>query len=201
MASQMNVERGARNIPGLPNSIEVVRWANEVGAGSVSDVVKIDNSYVVAAVSQVNEEEHKALDKVEAQIKSVLIKEKKAEMLRSKMKGATLEEIAASANATIETFENAKTAASYVQNLGIEPRVVAQFAKVTEENKGNLLPLINGGRGVYAVVVDEVAVEEKQTLEAERVRVQAVEERKAANGILRALYEAANVVDNTVKYF
>ncbi len=201
MASQMNVERGARNIPGLPNSIEVVRWANEVGAGSVSDVVKIDDSYVVAAVSEVNEEEHKALDKVEAQIKSVLIKEKKAEMLRSKMKGATLEEIAASANATIETFENAKTAASYVQNLGIEPRVVAQFVKVTEENKGSLLPLINGGRGVYAVVVDEVAVEEKQTLEAERVRVQAVEERKAANGILRALYEAANVVDNTVKYF
>ena len=201
MASQMNVERGVRNIPGLPNSIEVVRWANEAGVGSVSDVVKIDDSYVVAAVSAVNNDEHKSMDKVKAQIKSVLLKEKKAELIREKMKGATLEEIAAAAGASIENFADAKTSASYVQNLGIEPRVLAQIAKVTEENKGTLLPLVNGGRGVYAVVVDEVAVEEKQTLEAERVRVQAVEERKAGYGILNALYEAANVVDNTVKYF
>jgi peptidyl-prolyl cis-trans isomerase D len=181
--------------------LEVVRWANDAKVGEVSDLIKLEDGYVVAVVTAIDDAEYKSLAKVSSQIKNTLLREKKAALLKEKMQGATLEEIAASANATIETFENAKTAASYVQNLGIEPRVVAQFAKVTEENKGNLLPLINGGRGVYAVVVDEVAVEEKQTLEAERVRVQAVEERKAANGILRALYEAANVVDNTVKYF
>ena len=121
-------------------------------------------------------------------------------MLREKMQGATLEEVAAAADAKIESFADAKVSATYVQGLGIEPRVVGSFATVTAENKGALLPLVDGGRGVYAVVVDEVAVAEEQTAEAERVRLQAEEEMKASRAMW-AIQEGAEIVDNTVKYF
>ena len=113
---------------------------------------------------------------------------------------ATLEEVAAAADAKIESFADAKVSATYVQGLGIEPRVVGSFATVTAENKGALLPLVDGGRGVYAVVVDEVAVAEEQTAEAERVRLQAEEEMKASRAMW-AIQEGAEIVENTVKYF
>jgi peptidyl-prolyl cis-trans isomerase D len=121
-------------------------------------------------------------------------------MLREKMQGATLEEVAEAAGAKIESFADAKVSASYVQGLGIEPRVLGSFATVTAEDKGQLLPLVDGGRGVYAVVVDEVVVSDEQTAEAERVRLQAEVEMRASRAMW-AIQESANIVDNTAKFF
>ena len=201
MSSSMNVQRGQRNVPGLANSIEVVRWANEAKVGDVSELVKIDNDYVVAVLTAVDNEEYKALDQVSEQIKRALIREKKAEMLKAKMQGATLEEIAQNADAKVEEFAEAKSSAYHVQGLGFEPRVLGALAAVSAENKGTLLPLVDGGRGVYAIVVDEVATSEEQTLEAERVKAQAEAEDSTRRSAWNAISNAVEVVDNSVNFF
>ena len=69
---------------------------------------KLDGSYVVATVTAINDDEHKSLESVSAQIKTTLLREKKAAMLREKMQGATLEEVAEAAGAKIESFADAK---------------------------------------------------------------------------------------------
>ena len=194
----MNVEQGSRNVPGLPNSLEVVRWANDAKVGDVSDIIKLDDGYVVATVTAIDKAEYKALDKVSAQIKTALLKEKKAALLKEKMQGATLEEIAANAGSKVEEFSDAKSSAYYVKGLGVEPRVLGA---VVAAETGKLLPLVEGNSGVYAVVVDEVAVDEKQTVEAERVKAQADAEAQAERRALWAVQEEANVVDNTVNFF
>ena len=201
MSSSMNVQRGQRNVPGLANSIEVVRWANEAKVGDVSELVKIDSDYVVAVLTAVDNEEYKALDQVSEQIKRALIREKKAEMLKAKMQGATLEEIAQNADAKVEEFAEAKSSAYHVQGLGFEPRVLGALAAVSAENKGTLLPLVDGGRGVYALVVDEVATSEEQTLEAERVKAQAEAEDSTRRSAWNAISNAVEVVDNSVNFF
>ena len=202
MTSSMNVERGNRNVPGLSNSLEVVRWANEAKVGDVSELISIDGNYVVAVVTAIDDEEYKALDKVSAQIKNTLVREKKAEMLKAKMQGSSLDEIAVKVEGKIENFADAKSTSHYTQGLGVEPRVFRALASVTAENKGALLPLIDGGRGVYAVVVDEVvAAETPQTVEAERVKAQAEEDQRAMRFAWGAIRESANVVDNTAKFF
>ena len=201
MSSSMNVQRGQRNVPGLANSIEVVRWANEAKVGDVSELVKIDSDYVVAVLTAVDNEEYKALDQVSEQIKRALIREKKAEMLKAKMQGATLEEIAQNADAKVEEFAEAKSSAYHVQGLGFEPRVLGALAAVSAENKGTLLPLVDGGRGVYAIVVDEVATSEEQTLEAERVKAQAEAEDSTRRSAWNAISNAVEVVDNSVNFF
>ena len=201
MSSSMNVQRGQRNVPGLANSIEVVRWANEAKVGDVSELVKIDSDYVVAVLTAVDNEEYKALDQVSEQIKRTLIREKKAEMLKAKMQGATLEEIAQNADAKVEEFADAKTSAYFVQGLGFEPRVLGALSVVSDENKGTLLPLVDGSRGVYAVVVDEVASSEEQTLEAERVKAQAEAEDGVRRSAWSAIRNAVEVVDNSVNFF
>ena len=201
MTSSMNVEFDSRNVPGLSNSLEVVRWANDAKVGEVSDIIKLDDGYVVAVVTTIDDSEYRPLDKVSSQIKNKLLREKKAALLKEKMTGATLEEIAANADSKVEEFSDAKSSAYYVKGLGVEPRVLGAVAAVSAEATGKVLPLVEGNSGVYAVVVDEVAVEEKQTVEAERVKAQAEAESMAQRRALWALQEQANIVDGTVKYF
>ena len=148
--STMNVEQGGRNVPGLANSLEVVRWANDAKVGDVSDLIKLEDGYVVAVVTAIDDAEYKALDKVSTQIKNTLLRQKKAALLKEKMQGATLEEIAANAEAKVEEFSDAKSSAYYVKGLGVEPRVLGA---VVSAETGVLLPLVEGNSGVYAVVV------------------------------------------------
>ena len=196
--STMNVEQGSRNVPGLANSLEVVRWANDAKVGDVSDIIKLEDGYVVAVVTAIDNAEYKSLNKVSTQIKNILLRQKKAALLKEKMQGATLEEIAANAEAKVEEFSDAKASAYYVKGLGVEPRVLGA---VVAAETGKLLPLVEGNSGVYAVVVDEVAVAENQTLEAERVKAQAEAESMAARRAMWAVQEKANIVDNTVNFF
>ena len=197
----MSVEQGSRNVPGLANSLEVVIWANKSKAGEVSDLIKLEDGYVVAVVTAVDEAEYKSLDKVSSQIKNTLLRQKKAALLKDKMQGATLEEIAANAEAKIEEFSDAKSSAYYIKGLGVEPRVLGVLSSVSAETTGAVLPLIEGNSGVYAVVVDEVKVEDKQTLEAERVKAQAAAESMAGSRAMWAVQARADVVDGTVGYF
>ena len=201
MASSMNIQRGQRNVPGLANSIEVVRWANEAEVGAVSDLIKIDNNYVVATLTAVDEENYKSLESVSEQIKNALIREKKVEMLKAKMVGATLDEISVATDAKVEEFADAKSSAYHVQGLGFEPRVLGALAAVTAENKGVVLPLVEGSRGVYAVVVDEVVSSEEQTLDAERVKAQAEAEAAAQRNAWNAIRNSVELVDNAVNFF
>ncbi len=198
-SSSMNVEQGSRNVPGLPNSLEVVRWANEAKVGEVSDLIKLDGGYVVAVVTAVDNANYKSLDKVSSQIKNTLLRQKKAVLLKEKMQGATLEEIATNAGSKVEEFKDAKSSAYYVQGLGVEPRVLG--ALVAAGTTGEVLPLVEGNSGVFAVVVDEVATEEKQTLDAERVKAQADAESMASRRAMWAVQDKANIVDNTPKFF
>ena len=201
ITSSMNVDQSARNVPGLENSLEVVRWANDAKVGDVSDIIKIDNNYVVATLTAIDKNEYKPLDKVSTQIKNILLRKAKAALLVEKMKGATLEEIAANAESKVEEFKDAKLSSYYIQGVGVEPRVAGAIATVAADATGVVLPLVEGNSGVYAVVVDEVAVDAKQTVEAERVKAQAEAEAMASRRAFWAIQEKAELVDNTVKFF
>ncbi len=199
--SSMNINKTSRNVPGLANSIEVVRWANEAEVGDVSDIIKLGEDYVVAVVTAIDEEEYKSLDKAASEIKPLLMAQKKAAILKEKMQGADVDAIAANAGVKVKEFSGAKTSSNVISGIGMEPRVIGALGTVTAENKGKLLPLIEGKSGVYAIIVDEVTVADTQSAEAERVKAQAQTEAMAANRAMWAVNQAANLVDGTVRYF
>lgn len=201
MPTTMNVAQGERNVRGLANSLEVVRWADEAKVGDVSDLIKIDDNYVVAVVTAVSEKEYKSLDEVALQIETILTRQKKFALLKEKMQGASLDEIAANTGVAIEEFEDAKSSAYYVKGIGVEPRVLGAISAVTAEKAGSLLPVVEGLSGAYAIVVDEVATEQAQSVEAERVKAQAEAEALAVRRALFAVQEAAEIKDLSVKYF
>ena len=197
----MNVEQGERAVRGLDGSLEVVRWAADAKTGTVSDIFNAGNDYVVAVVTAINDKEYKEVGEVADQIRAALLRDKKAAMIAEKLVGANIDEAAAAADVQVNTFENAKAGAYYVQGIGVEPRVLGAIAAVSADKTGVMSKPVKGNSGVFVFVVDEVATDDAQTAEAEKVKLQAQSADMALRRAMYALQEMADVKDNSVKYF
>lgn len=194
------IELGERQIRGIDgNSTEVVRWAVDAKVGDVSDIFNVDNAYVVAVLTAINDSEYKTVEEVDMQITSALKRDKKFEILAGKMQGATLEEVAAAVEGTVQNFEDAKFDGYYVNNIGVEPRILGL---VTALEPGKLSAPVKGMSGAFVLVVDEVKTpEEAQTEEAEKVKLQSQAADMGSRRAMYAIQDMAEVKDYSVKYF
>ena len=197
----MNVEQGERAVRGLDNSLEVVRWAVDAKVGAVSEIFKAGNDYVVAVVTAINNNEYKEVGEVADQIRTALLRDKKAVLLAEKMQGANIDEVAANADVQVNNFDNTKAGAYYVPGIGVEPRVLGAITGVAADKTGTLSAPVKGNTGVFVFVVDEISSDDAQTAEAERVKLQARSADMAMRRAMYAIQELSDVKDNSVKYF
>lgn len=195
-----NIEDGERMVRGLNGSaLEIVRWANDAKVGDVSELIKIDNNYVVAVLTGVNDEEYKSVEEVTTQIRNTLLRDKKFEQIAAKMQGATIDEIATSVNTKVSEFNGVKLGAYYIPGIGVEPRVLGT---ITAQQTGTISAPIKGASGVYVIVVDETTTApELQTAEQEKVKAQAEAEQNVARRLMYAVQEMSDIKDESVKYF
>ena len=195
-----NIEDSERMVRGLNGStLEIVRWANDAKVGDVSELIKIDNNYVVAVLTGVNDEEYKSVEEVTTQIRNTLLRDKKFEQIAAKMQGATIDEIATSVNTKVSEFNGVKLGAYYIPGIGVEPRVLGT---ITAQQTGTISAPIKGASGVYVVVVDETTTApELQTAEQEKVKAQAEAEQNVARRLMYAVQEMSDIKDESVKYF
>ena len=196
----INVQQDDRKVRGIDgNSIEVVRWANDAKVGDVSDIIKVDESYVVATLTAVNDSEYKSVKEVATPIRNLLFRDKKFAILAAKFQGATIEEAAEAAGAKVQEFADVKFSSYYVPGIGVEPRILGA---ITAAEVGTLSAPLQGASGAFVICVDEVvAVAEPQTAEAEQVKAQAEAERNASSRVLYTVQDMAKVVDNSVSFF
>ncbi len=192
--------QGEREIRGLEDSREVVRWATDAKKGAVSQIFNLGDTHVVAVVTDIDEKEYASVGKVAAQIRSILVRDKKFEELKNKVAGTTLEQAAQSLEAEVDSFENVNYASYYVEKMGFEPRVIGAIASTTQT--GVLAAPVKGNNGLFLFEVDAVTdPEQTQTEEAERVRQQAMAESMMQQGSLAAIQQMADMKDLRAKYF
>ncbi len=192
------ISQGERTIRGLEDSRDIVRWAYGAKKGDVSEIFSAGKDYVVAIVTDIDNDEYASVNKVAAQIKSRLIREKRYEYIKNLLSGATLEEQAASLGSEVANFENVAYGTFYVNGLGYEPRVVGAIAAAEQ---GVVSPLIEGASGAYVFVVDSVADEARQSADAQKVRIEATAESMAQQKAIPAVQEMAEIQDLRGKYF
>ena len=191
--------QGDRTIRGLEDSREVARWAYGAEVGDVSEIFNVGNDYVVATLTDIDNDEYAAPEKVASQIRMQLLRDKKYDAILKELSGSTLEEQAASLGSEVADFNNVSYASFYVNGPGIEPRLVGAIASTTE--KGVVSAPVKGMSGLYVFVVDDIQTEEKQTAEGEKVRAQAVAENMAQQMALPAIQQMADIQDLRGKYF
>ena len=194
-----DVMNGERTVRGLDRSHEIVRWAYNAKVGDVSEIFKVDGDYVVAVLTEIDNEKYKPLSEVEYQVKTAVLRDKKYAQVVANMAGATIDEVAASCGEEVTEFDGVTFGSYYINGVGVEPRLVGAIASTTE--KDVLSAPVKGNMAAYVYVVTDIAASEAQGAEAEKVRLQAMAEAMSQQAAFFAVQRMANVVDLRSKYF
>lgn len=142
-------------VRGVGASRSFVRAIYEASKGEVLKPERVDNNYIVAVVTDVNEEGTATVESARLSVDPILRNKKKAELLRKKIGSVTTLEAAATAlgGKQVEFADSIRFTGSLP--IGYEPRVAG--AAFNPANKGKVVPaVIEGLSGVFVVRVDNL---------------------------------------------
>ena len=198
------ITKDQRTVPGLENPVEIIGWAFSAELEDVSNIFVLEDKYVVAALSEVNEEGYADLESVRSEIEVAVKKEKKGEKIGSemeqKMDGATdLDAFAARENLSVGEASQVKFANAYVTGIGMEPFVVGASMHLPVDLMSG--PFI-GDNGVFLISVTNRNVPDEQgNMSASENRLQYSLQARTNYEAYNALVEHADVEDNRLKVF
>lgn len=194
-----SLAQGERTIRGLEDSRDVARWAYGAEVGDVSEIFPVGKDYVIAMLTEIDDNEFAPIEKVSAQIRAQVLRDKKYDYIVKELSGSTLDEQAKSLGTEAADFDNVTFGAFYVNGPGFEPRLIGAISSTTE--KGILSAPVKGLSGVYVFEVDDIQTSDKQTAEGEKVRAQAMAESMAQQFSVQAIQQMAKIQDLRGKYF
>ncbi|PKP13771.1 MAG: peptidylprolyl isomerase [Bacteroidetes bacterium HGW-Bacteroidetes-3] len=192
------------NIPGLNGQRQIVIWAfakeRELGDFKRFDVdINGKRGYVVAVLKAKAEKDGLVVNTdILAKIRPELVNKKKAEMIKAKIKGATLEEIAKNTNTAVNSASNVTLASPLLSGVGNEPSVVGAMStlKLNEVSKP-----IDGDKGVFVVKVikrdDPVKLDNYETFRNKIIGTL----KGRSYQLFQVLEETADIKDNRGIYY
>ena len=193
------ISQGERTVRGLEDSRELTRWAYGAEPGDLSEIFSVGKDYVIAMLTEVDDNEYASLEKVAAQVRAQVLRDKKYDHIVKSLSGTTLDEQAASLGSEVGDFSDVTYETFYVNGVNaLEPRLVGA---ITASEKGAVSAPVKGLSGVYVFEVEDVQTTEKQTAEGERVRAQAMAEGMAQQFVIPAIQQMAKIQDLRGKYF
>jgi len=190
------------NLPGLPQQRNIVRWAFEEDT-NVGDIRRFSlnrGGYAVVQLTAKVKEGLATIDEVGDQVRNILIKDKKAALIKQKYANKnTLEALAEEDPLTIETASAINQKNPTLVGAGNEPYVVGvAFAM----NPGDHSALIQGEKGVYKILLSQkniVADLEDYAAYAEEARQDA--SFTMMENVFAALESVSEIDDNRALYY
>ena len=188
-----------RNVSGIDNSREIVRWAFNGKKGDVSSIVEVDGNYIVAAITGVTEDGIAPVQTVSNQIANTLRIEKKGEIIAQEMAGASSVAETASRLATeVKDAADIEFNSFFVPGVGVEPKLIGA---VTGAEENVVSKPVAGSAGVFLFDVTSRKNLETATPESEKVRLEANAKAYISERINQALIAASEITDKRVKFF
>jgi peptidyl-prolyl cis-trans isomerase D len=199
----VNVNETMKEIAGLENSRELIRWAFNAKPDAMTDVKQYGNKFVIAHLLHVKEKGIAPIDQVLTQIEPSVKKEKKLDILfdrlKSEMTGTkTIEELASKAKETVLTASDINLNSYAVPNAGFEPKLVATAVASAPEK---LIGPIRGNNGVYALVVTSVGEKEGVDAQMLKMRLASMYDNRVNYEALKILTKLADVKDKRINFY
>lgn len=189
-------------IPGLGESRQFIRWIFENKPGDVSEPYEIGDKYVVAVVTGESDKGLMNVAKARPLAEPLIINEKKAQqIISSKIKGGTLEQIAQSAGVSVLHADSVGFAQPFIPNIGNEPKIVG--VAFNKSMQGKVSEPIAGNTGVFVVKDENVLALPNTNMNAWQLRKQLEMQQKQMGGYrsIEALKKAANIKDNRFDFY
>ena len=200
VAAPVTVSVMDENFGPLGNQRSIVRWAFEDGTkvGNVKRFEVANLGHVIATVKTIDNSGLVSVTQARSYVEPILKNKKKAELIKAKMTGTTLEAIAKAAGSTVQQATDVTLANPVLTGgVGQEPRVVGN-AFALAANK--LSAPIEGNTGVY--VVKNISTVKAPVLKDHATYVSQIKAQSGGdvNRVLPALKDKAEIKDNRKQF-
>ncbi|WAC01426.1 peptidylprolyl isomerase [Lacinutrix neustonica] len=183
------------NIPGAGAQRSLVRWTFEDGT-KVGDIkrFKTTDGYIVVQLTKKNEAGLMNIEDASVTALPKIRKEKKAEMIKDRIKAKTLTDLAAAEKQTVKSALAINMKNPTVAGAGLEPIVVGTAFGLKE---GQTSGLVTGNKGVYMVQLTKLTPASKlENYQSFSNQVSTQKSMAINTRLYNALKEAAEIEDN-----
>lgn len=198
--SDYKLTKNTENIGSFENSRRIVQWAFDAKEGQISESYRCNDQYIVALLTEANENEYIPMEEIQSYIVMDVINNKKAELLMSDAENVqTLEQAAEIFGTNIETAEHINLASSRFGNKGAEPAVVGT-AMATADN--TIAGPIQGNVGVYYIKTGaKVIANNEIDIEAEKTQLTQNKLNTMAQYLMSEIISNAKIEDNRINFY
>jgi len=187
---QFNLTATTDKVGQLKSSRPIVRWAFEAKEGQVSDVFECGQQFIVAALTEVNDNEYRSLEAVRNELTHEARNNAKAAYIAKELKGVeSLEAAAEKMNQKVQNIDRVTLADSRFGNAGMEPAVIG---KTIAQGENALSEPIQGKTGVF-VVKTGAAINTTEEFNAETEKAQ------LASRLAYLPYQAIQLIEDKAK--
>ena len=147
--SATNLKGFDEYVQGIGSQREIVRWSFNKDT-EIGDVKRFDvpQGFVIAKLKDRNETGLLPIDVAKQQVEPLIKNQKKAEMIKKKMSGSSLETVAKASGASVEVATGISLKTSVLPNIGNEPKVVGKAFGLAA---GKTSEVIEGNSGMFMV--------------------------------------------------
>lgn len=206
----LNVTPEQKELPGLTQSRGLVMalFQNSKAGSIVLDnssqaVFELPDMYVVAYCSRVQEEGIAPVEDVASDIRFILAKEKKGEIIAAEMKkleaeGKNINDIAAHYNTTVQDASGINFRSYSIPGAGIEPALISA---ASASGPGKLSKPVEGNNGVYLFVVSDATPVVAEDLAMVKERMNSGYQIRASYEAYQAIRDKKEVKDMRYKFY
>ncbi len=188
------------NIPGAGAQRRVVQWAFE-DESEVGDVRRFDTNegYIVAQLTAKKDKGLMSVEEASATVTPILKKKKKAEIIKSRIKGSSLKEISENQGVSVQTADAVNLSSPTLAGAGEEPEVVGAVFSL---KVGDLSGPIAGEKGVYvAELVSKFEAPAMDSYKGYAQQESAARRAQAGVRVFEALKKKADIEDNRARFY
>jgi peptidyl-prolyl cis-trans isomerase D len=198
-----------KTLPGLDNPRSLIMSLFQAKNGSIvldnsqQAVFEVGDKYVVAYCTKSQEDGIAPVKDVENDIKFILVKDKKAELISAEFSknngaGKTLDEIARSMGLTVQEATQVNFRSYTVPGVGTEPALVGAATVVKQGTVGGP---VKGTNGVYLLAVNNVTKAQSEDLKLVQDRLKATFQMRGTYEAYESLRKGANIIDKRYKFY
>jgi peptidyl-prolyl cis-trans isomerase D len=190
-------------IPGLGPNRSLVRWIYEGKVGDVSEPFPIGDKYVVAEITEINEEGLMPIAKARPRVEVLLRNKKKAETIIKKLgTPASLDAAATASGQTVQKADSVLFSSPTLPYAGLEPKVVGASFDKSLAGKPVSQP-IAGNAGVFLIKVENVSAVSNPNADVQQQRTMMYQQQRSGIGfnLMESLRKQANIKDDRGKFY
>ena len=139
-----------------------------------------------------------SVERATSRVRPILVNEKKAAMLKGKLEGSDLQEIAKSNNTNLRNANGVTLKSPTLSGVGVEPKVVGAMYNA---ELNTIYNAIEGNRGVYAFKVTKKELPTAlPNYDSNRKRISETRKRQTFK-VYEAIKKASEIEDNRVNMY